>query len=438
VVAVAVVTVVVAGGASAETLTLAECMQMAMESNHGYRATVADAEQSRGNAVGSWANVLPRVSGSLSKDQTTSNDVPIIVDGTFLGTSAQTSTFFSANAAVSANLLDLSSYYSFRQSRTSWASTRRGLSAAAQAVAIEVATQFFDVVRKRRTVSLREENLTLSRDQLRRTQALFDLGAAPKADVLDSRVSASQSERDLISAQNDYQIALGRLNLALGRSTDAALEVEYDPVGVPLDLPSVTVATEAAQDRRPDMRQAELALRAAELGKRSAWLGLFPSLTGSLSWRRTTNDRLKSWDFDNPKEEASWGYRLALEVPIFDGLVTKGQRIRAAGSYQSSLATLAQKESEVRLEVREALLNIEAARKSLEVSDDEIEAAREQLRLREAMYDQGAATILELIQARVNLTDAEVSAVTTETGLQLAWYEYLRASGILLYEAVEE
>jgi outer membrane protein TolC len=209
-------------------------------------------------------------------------------------------------------------------------------------------------------------------------------------------------------------------------------------VEVPLDLPSVTVATEAAQDRRPDMRQAELALRAAELGKRSAWLGLFPSLTGSLSWRRTTDDRNKSWDFDNPKEEASWGYRLALEVPIFDGLVTKGQRIRAAGTYQSSLATLAQTESEVRLEVREALLNIEAARKSLEVSDDEIEAAREQLRLREAMYDQGAATILELIQARVNLTDAEVSAVTTETGLQLAWYEYLRASGILLYEVVED
>jgi len=428
----------IAGSVSAETFTLEDCLNLALDQNYGYRTAVANAEQSRGNAVGSWANVLPRVSGSLSKDQTTSNDVPVIVDGAFLGTSAETSTFFSANASVSANLLDLESYYGFRQSQASWESAMRGLTAQGQTIAMEVATSFFDVVTKQRTVELREKNFTLSREQLRRTETLFDLGAAPKADVLDSKVSASQSERDLIRARNDFTIAVGRLNLSLGRPTDAALEVAYDPVEVPLDLPDVTMATAEARERRPDMRAVELSLRAAELGKRSAWFGLFPSLTGSLSWRRTAEDQNKAWDFDSPKDEASWGYRLAVEVPIFDGLITKGQRIRAAGSYQSSLAALEEKESEVRLEVREALLNIEAARKSLEVSGEEIEAASEQLRLREAMYDQGAATILELNQARDDLTDAEVSAVTTETDLQLAWYEYLRATGILLHQAAEE
>lgn len=434
----AVMGTLAAGGGSAETLTLAECLDLALDQNYGYRSAVANAEQSRGNAVGSWGNVLPRVSGTLSKDQTTSNDVPVIVDGTLLGTSAQTSTYFSANASVSANLLDLESYYGFRQSQTSWESAMRGLTAEGQTIAMEVATSFFDVVTKQRTVELRDKSFTLSREQLRRTQTLFDLGAAPKADVLDSKVSSSQSERDLIRAQNDYTIAVGRLNLALGRPTDATLEVAYEPVAVPMDLPDVSMATETARERRPDMRQAQLSLRAAELGKRSAWFGLFPSLTGSLSWRRTAEDRVKSWDFDSPKDEASWGYRLSVEVPIFDGLVTKGQRIRAAGTYQSSLAALEQKESEVRLEVREALLNIGAARKSLEVSREEIEAATEQLRLREAMYDQGAATILELNQARVDLTDAEVSAVTTETDLQLAWYEYLRATGTLLHTAAAE
>jgi outer membrane protein TolC len=50
------------------------------------------------------------------------------------------------------------------------------------------------------------------------------------------------------------------------------------------------------------------------------------------------------------------------------------------------------------------------------------------------MYDQGAATILELISARVDLTTARAAAISNETALQLAWYNYLRATGIRLFK----
>jgi outer membrane protein len=408
---------------------LSDALRLAFDRNYDYRQALAQVQASKGSYVSSWANVLPDVSASASKRQSISEANPIFLDGQLVGESGGTNTTYSAGGSISQELFVPEAYYSFRQSRASWAGARTGIGAAAQDIAIDVVTKFLDVVKNERNESLRRETLQLSDDQLRRAEALYELGAVPKADVLESKVAASRSRRDLIDAANQLVISRGRLNVALGREIDVATDVTYEPV-TPPELPSaVDSAVENAMELRPDVRQAAFDLQAARLGKRATWWATLPSLRGALSWGRSTGEFDDTFDFDDVKRLSSWGFTISLDVPIFDGLITKGQKMRAAGELVRSEEALAKKELEVQLEVNEAILNLEAASASLEVSADEIASAEENLRLREAMYDHGAATVLELIQARVDLTNARFDQITAETALQLAWFNYLKATG---------
>ncbi len=408
-------------------LSLADCLQLAFSQSSEYREAVANAELSRGGAVSAWSNVLPNVSASASKTQRSSGGERVTVSGV-----EQSATFtqWGMSGSVRQNLVDLESYYRFRSSRRDWTAARHGLEARRQDIALDVAGRFFDVVTAMRTADLRRESLGLSEDQLRRTQALYDLGAVAKADVLESRVSVSRDKRDLISAENGLVISKGLLNLAIGRAADSPLEIDYQPSNVPETLPSVDEALATARDARPDLLETRAALEAASLEKKSAWWANMPSLTGSLSYDKDLPTFEDTFDFGELKGEGSrWGYTLFLSVPIFDGLVTKGQKIRAAGSQVAAAEALERTERTVLFEVRQALLDIEAARASLEVSVEEIASAEENLRLREAMYDQGAATILELIQARVDLTTARADQIANETAFDLAWYSFRKAIG---------
>jgi len=417
-------------------LTLERCLELAAQQNLVYRQAVAQAEIARGSYVGSFANILPSASARAGKGQSTLGSGQAGVIG---GVPQVAFTQFEMGGSISQSLIDLERIYAFRQSRRSWRAAQAGLEATAQDIALDVAGRYFLVVTSERNVGLRRETLQLSEDQLRRTQALFDLGAVTKADVLESRVAASRAKRDLIDAENQQVVARGRLNLSIGLPQETAIAVEHETFELPGELPAPDAALADARANRPDLRQLELEREAARLGRRSAWWAVWPSLGGSLSYSKGTDRWQDTFDFHDLKGDGSrWSYEIGLTIPIFDGLLTKGRKIRAAGEQRLAEESLAQKELEVGLEVRESLLDLERAKATLEVSLEEVASAEENLRLREAMYDQGAATILELISARVDLTTARAAEITNETALQLAWYDYLRATGTRLFKGLDD
>jgi outer membrane protein TolC len=421
------------GGGEGKRLTLAECLAMAVSRNHTYNQARASAEQSRAGAVSAWSNLLPdvRVSADFTRSE---NNRGIFIDGVLIPSegSPLTSTY-GLSGQLSQELIDLERLYSFRESRRNWDATEMGLSATRQDVAIDVITRFYEVEKNRRNVELRRESLQLSRDQLRKSEAQFELGGVPKADVLESRVSVSSAERDLIRSEADYAISVGRLNLAIGEPVDSSTEVLFQPAELPDQLPELEPALDAARAHRPDYAQARVALDAASLGRKSAGWATWPTLNGSLRYSKSAPEFDLAYDFESMsdlKGAAVYSYSLSLSVPIFDGLITKGNKIRAAGSYLEAEDRLAQKQQELTLDVREALLELGAARAGLEAARRGTESAQENLRLREAMYDHGAGTLLEMIQARVDLTNARFDLITQETAEQLAWHSYLRATGV--------
>jgi outer membrane protein TolC len=420
---------------TAGRLSLGDCIELALERNDQLAQAEANARIVRGGYIGAWSNLLPNVSAGASKSQATSQRSLVEVDGQFFPapiTTRTTTTTYGIGANVRQSILDLERYYAWRERRESWGSAQAGFLAMQQDITLDVITRFYAVVTNERLAALRREALALSQDRLRKTEALFELGAVPKADVLNSRVVVSRSERDLVDAENALVISLGRLNLVIGNEIGDSIEIAYEPAEVPDPLPLAEDVQEFARRQRPDVRQAARDLEAAKMAKRSAFWSGMPSVTGSLFYSKNFPESKVTYDFESLHDiqnEAVWGYELALTVPIFDGLVTKGRRISADAGRLAAQEALDEKERLVDLEVREAVLNMKTARAGLELANEEIVSAEENLRLREAMYDHGAATILELIEAQVDLTNARYNSIISETQLQYAWKQYLRATG---------
>ncbi len=418
------------------TLTLGACIELALERNNALRQAAAEVQVAEGGYVRSWANILPTVGASMSKRQQIFQQSSTYIGGIRfpLGTTVrQVSNDYSLGGSVNQSIFDPSGFSSWRQSKSSWKSAKEGLRSAEQDIELAVTALFYDVVKNERLVEVSREAHKLSKDQLARSEALLNLGAVPKADVLEARVAVSQSARELIGSENALVISQGRLNLEIGQPVARPATLVYEPTMIPDDLPHPDGALTEALARRPEMRQRRLALDAAGHQKSAARWALWPTIRGSLFYGRSLPVFEGLIDFESLhdlRSEAGWGYSLSLDVPIFDGLVTKGAKISAAGNYQASAEALEQQTRTVELAVREALLNMGAARASVELSDEQIASASENLRLREAMYDHGAATILELIQAQLDLTNARYQAILGETALQYAWKQYQKAMGL--------
>jgi outer membrane protein TolC len=428
------VTPVASAQDTAGRLSLGDCIELALERNDQLAQAEANARIVRGGYIGAWANLLPNVSAEASKSQSASRQSLVLLAGQwFPGPATGTTvTTYGIAARVDQSILNLERYYAWREQRESWGSAQAGFLATQQDVTLDVIARFYAVVTNERLAALQREALALSQDRLRKTEALFELGAVPKADVLNSRVDVSRSQRDLVDAENALVISKGRLNLVIGNEIADAIEVAYEPAEVPDPLPLAEDVQELARRQRPDVRQAARDVEVGRMAKRSAFWSGMPSISGSVFYNKGFPEAKVAYDFESMhdiKNESSWGYWLGLSVPIFDGLVTKGKRVRADAGLHAAQEALDEKERLVDLEVREAVLNMKTARAGLELADEEIVSAEENLRLREAMYDHGAATILELIEAQVDLTNARYNSIISETQLQYAWKQFLRATG---------
>jgi multidrug efflux system outer membrane protein len=178
-----------------------------------------------------------------------------------------------------------------------------------------------------------------------------------------------------------------------GRNVDN-LSLPAVPSGLPSDL----------LERRPDIRQAEQSLIAANARIGVAKAQYFPSisLTGLFGWASTELSSL----FNGSAQQWSWGG--VLNAPIFLGGAIKGQvqtaeaiQKEALYSYQSTIQTAFR-------EVEDALADQKFTRQQLAAQGQAVDTLREYARIARLRYDEGYTSYIEVLDSERNLFNAEL------------------------------
>ena len=167
-------------------------------------------------------------------------------------------------------------------------SDKASLRSAELSMTEEVQTQFLNYLRYEESVRSAEDSLARLRDQLRITQAFYDVGLRPRLDVLQAEVDVRKAESTLIQAENSRDTSLARLNTLLGLPAQAATRYVGSLDHVPFTR-SLEQCLEVAYRQRPDLYIAAKSVAIAGKNRQAVQSGYYPQVEAYYNVAQTGN-----------------------------------------------------------------------------------------------------------------------------------------------------
>ncbi len=302
-------------------------------------------------------------------------------------------------------------------------------SRAQESAIIQTHSLFLNVDRTYELLNVNEDNLKRSKKQLEQIIESNKVGSVALADVYRQQVQVGSDELNLIQAQSNFEKAKADLIAYLG--TDFSSEYEFDFTGIPKDIDTTEFAPLNAQysnlddlvnqaiAKRPDYLSSVEALNSAEASVTMQRANYFPTISanGSYGWGPSGLSDLAMNQFT---EYRGLSLSLSLNLPIFNGFATQSQIEQAQVTRRNADEQVQQNRRQVRVDIRKALLDLEAAEKQVAVSQTTITSAQMDREIAEEKYHLGAGTLLDLLVATANYTNAMSNKVNAVTGYILA------------------
>jgi outer membrane protein len=395
-----------------QSLTLSEAVRVALEKNPSAQAADAYAEAVEKGIAEARAGHAPRI--DFSEGFARSNN-PVFVFGSLLTQRQFTSADFALNRLNTPTPLDnfrtqftaTMPLFDAGQTRLRVRDAKLGARGAAQARQRARQQVVFDVVKAynaellaRASLSVAEATVQTAQSDLNRAQARQDQGLAVPSDLLSAKVQLAQAQQDLLQARSGVSIAHAALNVAMGLPEDAEGQLAGGLGEVTFQPGSLSDRQRRALEARPDYLELSLGGQKAETATRLARTEFLPKL-----------NLLSSWEEDNQTFAArggnNWMLGASLNFNLFDGGANRARLAAARALQRQSDAQLAQMAAAVRLQVREAYLNVGTAQDRVQLSRQARSEAEESLRIIQNRYESGLATITDLLRAEAANTAAQ-------------------------------
>lgn len=274
----------------------------------------------------------------------------------------------------------------------------------------------------RRTVTSREQSYALREKRFRGgITSELDLRQA-ESELADARAQ----EPDFVDAVSRSEGALAILTgtspdelFGSGMPRGKSIEEIPVPPSVPGGLPSDLL------NRRPDIQEAEQALRATQALVASARAAWFPriSLTGAYGGESLAVGDL----FTGPAR--AWSFAGALAVPVFNGGLTAAQVDLASASERAAAAFYRDTVIRAFVDARNAITAQTQAADRVSARVQGLNVVKRQQRLANLRYDNGYSTYLEVLDADRALFSAELALAEARRAHLAAVVDLYRALG---------
>ena len=420
------------GAAAQPVLTADDAVKMALQRNSQIINSNADLLSARGSLYRAYSGVLPKVSAGLVHSGSWNENKP----GTqaFAGATFETpvrTEVYQTDPGLSAswNVLNLSAISALSSARLGLKGTAWQRAATRNLVALLARQQFYEVVKAVKLVEVNDNALQLARDNERRVRVLFEVGSVSRSDLLKSRVQTAQGQLDSIGALQSLRTQRNSLATLIGVEEAALGEVDTVLSIAPRDYDEAALLQEARANR-PDLKAAAAGVRAARAAVLSAQLQRVPylSLSGNAAYNPSTSSKSTLRDefgveFDRSSRSESkrqLGASIALNWDLFDGLLTDAGIASARAGLVRAQDTYDVLSRDLAGEVHEATLTYQQALAAQNVAGSAVESATESMKLTQQKYNVGSATILDLIDAQVQLQRAQSQLVSALAGIRVA------------------
>jgi len=285
------------------------------------------------------------------------------------------------------------------------------LEATREQILLEVNNAYFSSLAAQSVLQVARETVKSRRLILQQIQTLATNKLKSDLDVSFASVDLDQASILLAKAENDLQASFAVLSTLLAERQPLTFVLADEPMSANITN-DVSALIQEALAQRPDLARLRYQRDAAREFARAEGKLLYPSVSalGSAGVIPTGASQL-------PSEYSAAGVNLNL--PLFTGGLYTARRREAQFKAKAADESLRDQENNIIRDLQISKLNLDYSYERLALTRQLLQNANEALQLAQARFKGGISSIIELSQAELNQTSAQIGAATARFDFQI-------------------
>ena len=403
-------------------LSLDDAIARGLKHNLGLILSSQNVLTARATQLGQLQGLLPTITANVreSEQETDLQAQGLRIAGfpAIIGPYA----FTDIRATLNWSLVNVASLRNYLASKHNFAGAQLSVEDARNEVVLSVGNAYLLVVADKSRITSAQQQVATSRVSLDEAVANHAAGTAPLLDELRARVDYQTQQQTLIQAQASFdkdKIALARvIGLPLAQLFDISDQEPY----AALDGLDPDVAVAQALATRRDLRGFDEQVKGAELARKAATAERYPTISFNGDYGDIGV---------NPQHSHGTGDATGtLEVPVLEEGKIRGDQISAQTQLEQKRAQSSNLRGQIAADVRDAILDIQAAQRQVQVARSNVDLATEELSEAQQRFVAGIADNLAVSQAQQSLAQANDQYTSSLYQHNVAKLSLARALGV--------
>jgi outer membrane protein len=402
--------------APARTITFDDALRIALQQNTGVKQAENAAAMNSATVTQQKLAFLPNLSVTANSAQNYGRNFSQ-TDGQIVDQTINT-----MNAGLSSSVTLFDGMKNLADLKSAQAEQRAGesdLERAKQTAVFSVASNFLALVTQQQQLDVQQQNLTAQQALENQISQFVKAGSRPISDLYQQQASVASAQAAVVTAQNAVELA----------KVDLIQTLQLDPRGT-YDFQAPTIADtsttkqfdldsllDRAFAQRPDLEAQTARLDAAKQDVKAASASKWPTISLTGGYNSGVSSASDIGFLDQLNQRRGGSIAIGVSIPLFDRGATQAATEKAQIAEDNASLALQTQRQQVALDVRRAYLDYQAALKQLEAADAQQKAAALAVATTQQRYQVGAATLVEVTQARATEVQAQSAYVTARNNL---------------------
>jgi outer membrane protein len=265
---------------------------------------------------------------------------------------------------------------------------------------------YFGVLRAQAVLQVARQTVETRQLVADQVTALANSNLKSALDVSFANVNLADAKLLLVQSENALKAVQAQLAAVLGLPGGTSFDLAEEQMPSQLPEQSDDLVQQALQNR-PDLKGLHLEQRAAEKFTSAEHALHYPNI-GIMG----TAGFVPAGEQEVPDHYGAIG--ININIPIFNGGLFKARETEARLKSQAAMKQVDDLEFQVSRDVRMAYLNGKTAYDRLALTEQMLSQAQSSLDLAQSRYTLGLSSIIELSQAQLNLTSAQIAAASAK------------------------
>ena len=422
-------------GFSQDSLTIDDAVSQALKYNFDIETARTDSTAYAIDNAYAYTAFLPNLNGTLTRLWNRNNQRQQLADGTKRGGNGIRSRNLAASINLNWTLFDGLRMFATKEKLAEF--VRLGEYAVKEQVVSSVASvvnNYYNIVRQKQQLRAIEEQISINDERVKLANRKFSVGLGAKPELLQAKVDYNAQKAAQLTQQTLIAQLREQLNQLIGFPTTKYYEVS-DSIPINTSLQFGNIRNDLVK-YNPTLLLARKNIDISKLTVRETRADLLPTVAFNSAYNFTRVDNPVVLNSFTPlfNQNRGFNYGLSVNLPILNNFENRRLVKQARLGVRLQEVNLANQTSQLDVSVNNAFKNYELYKKLLNLEEDNILLAKENVNIALQRFKLGASTYIELHEAQISLAEAYDRLIAARYNTKVAETELLRLKGSIVQE----